>query len=75
MAEPAHQLGLQCPGCGEPWLRSSATPGRYRCVYCLNRYELRSVCPDCGEHSRIVRMWSTATTVCNHCGASMLIEV
>ena len=32
------------------------SPGRYRCVYCLHRFELRSVCPDCGEHSTIVRM-------------------
>jgi hypothetical protein len=33
------------------------------------------VCPDCGEHSTIVRMATTATTVCNHCGGSMLVEV
>ena len=46
--------------------------GRYRCVNCLHRFELRSVCPDCGEHSTIVRMSSTATTDCNHCGGSML---
>ena len=39
------------------------------------RFELRSVCPDCGEHSTIVRMSSTATTVCNHCGGSMLVEI
>ena len=45
------------PGCGP-----SNLPGRYRCVYCLHRFELRSVCPDCGEHSTIVRMSSTATT-------------
>lgn len=69
------RIGLTCPGCGEPWLRPSNVPGRYRCVYCLHRYELRSVCPDCGEHSTIVRMSSTATTVCSHCGGSMLIEV
>lgn len=68
-------IGLRCPGCGEPWLRASATPGRYRCVYCLHRYELRSVCPDCGEHSTIVRMSSTATTNCVHCGGSMLVQV
>jgi len=29
-----------CPGCGEPWLRPTQLPGRYRCVYCLRRYEL-----------------------------------
>jgi ribosomal protein S27E len=50
-------------------------PGRYRCVYCLHRYELRSVCPGCGEHQTIVRMSSTATTQCSHCGTSMLVEV
>ena len=46
------------PGCGR-----RTSPGRYRCVYCLHRFELRSVCPDCGEHSTIVRMSSTATIV------------
>jgi ribosomal protein S27E len=70
-----HSLGLRCPECGQPWLRASTVPGRYRCVYCMHRYELRSVCPDCGEHSTIVRMSSTATTECNHCGASMLVRV
>ena len=48
--------GCDCPDCGEPWLRPTNLPGRYRCVYCLHRFELRSVCPDCGEHSTIVRM-------------------
>ncbi len=50
-------------------------PGRYRCVYCLQRYELTSVCPDCGEHSTIVRMSSTAMVACNHCHGSMLVAV
>ena len=49
--------------------------GRYRCVYCLRRYELSSVCPNCGEHSTIVRMSSTAILTCNHCRASMLTQV
>ena len=57
-------------GCGR-----RTSPGRYRCVYCLHRFELRSVCPDCGEHSTIVRMSSTATLTCNHCDGSMLVEV
>jgi len=74
-SSPGSSLGLCCPDCGEPWLRASTVPGRYRCVYCLHRFELRSVCPDCGEHSTIVRMSSTATTECNHCGASMLVRV
>jgi ribosomal protein S27E len=56
-------------------LRPSALPGRYRCDYCLHRFELRTVCPDCGEHSTFVRMSSTSTLTCNHCGASMLVEV
>lgn len=42
---------------------------------CLLRYELRSVCPNCGEHSTIVRMSKTATLACNHCGSSMLVQV
>jgi transcription elongation factor Elf1 len=64
-----------CPSCGEPWLRATNLPGRYRCVNCLKRFELRSNCPNCGEHSTIVRMESTATMICNHCGASMLCEI
>ena len=39
---------------------------------CLHRFELRSVCPNCGEHSTIVRMSDTALYACNHCKASML---
>jgi uncharacterized protein (DUF983 family) len=75
MESSSVNVGLACPACKEPWLRPSTLPGRYRCVYCLHRFELRSVCPDCGEHGTIVRMSSTAMTKCNHCGASMLIEV
>lgn len=69
------ELGLRCPSCREPWLRPGNLAGRYRCVNCLHRFELRSVCPDCGEHGTIVRMSSSATLTCNHCGGSMLIEV
>jgi hypothetical protein len=65
-------LGPVCPGCGEPWLRPTNLPGRYHCVNCLRRYELRSVCPNCGEHSTIVRMSNTELYVCNHCRSSML---
>ncbi|MBX5440135.1 MAG: hypothetical protein IRZ32_01265 [Solirubrobacteraceae bacterium] len=68
-------LGLECPNCHEPWLRPTNLAGRYRCVYCLHRYELRSVCPNCGEHSTIVRMSSTATTQCAACGDSMLLPI
>ena len=39
---------------------------------CLTRFELSSVCPDCGEHSTIVRMSDTALYACNNCGSSML---
>ena len=49
MSEEPVKLGPECPGCGEPWLRPTAVPGRYRCVYCMQRYELVSVCPNCGE--------------------------
>ena len=65
-------LGDVCPSCHEPWLRPTNLPGRYRCVNCLHRFELRSVCPNCGEHSTIVRMSDTALYACNHCKASML---
>lgn len=68
-------LGPQCPNCGEPWLRPTNLPGRYRCVYCLHRFELTSVCPNCGEHSTIVRMSTTAIMKCNNCGDSMLQAV
>ena len=74
--EDSNPLGrAPCPNCGEPWLRPTNLPGRYRCVYCLHRYELRSVCPDCGEHSTIVRMSDTANITCVHCGGSMLCPV
>jgi ribosomal protein L37AE/L43A len=49
--------------------------GRYRCLWCLQRYELVSVCPNCGEHSTIVRMASSSAYVCNHCHASMLVHI
>ena len=75
VTDSAPKLGPECPGCGEPWLRPTAAPGRYRCVYCLQRYELVSVCPNCGEHSTIVRMSSTAIVACNHCQGSMLRAV
>jgi len=68
-------VGVACPECGEPWLRPTNLPGRYRCVYCLRRFELVSLCPNCGEHSTIVRMSSTATTVCQSCGDSMLLPI
>ncbi len=61
-----------CPGCGEPWLRPTQLPGRYRCVYCLRRYELVSQCPNCGEHQTIVRMSTSEDMLCQHCGNSML---
>jgi hypothetical protein len=62
----------ECPGCGQRWLRATSLPGRYRCVYCLRRYELRSDCPRCGAHSTIARMSDTANMVCRNCGEFML---
>ncbi len=73
--EPVVSGRPPCPGCGEPWLRPTNLPGRYRCVNCLHRFELRSVCPDCGEHSTIVRMSNTSVVSCVHCGGSMLCPV
>ena len=61
-----------CPGCGEPWLRPTQLPGRFRCVYCLRRFELVSQCPDCGEHQTIARMSHTEDMQCQTCGGSML---
>ena len=76
MAEDAPiTLGASCPECGEPWLRTTNLPGRYRCVYCLRRFELASLCPNCGEHSTIVRMSSTSVLTCNHCEHTMLKEI
>ncbi len=72
VSTPEVDLGPVCPACHEPWLRPTNLPGRYRCVNCLTRFELSSVCPDCGEHSTIVRMSDTALYACNNCGSSML---
>ena len=44
-------------------------------MYCLQRYELVSVWPNCGEHSTIVRMSNTALYICGHCQASMLTPI
>ncbi len=68
-------VGSACPSCREPWLRPTTLPGRYRCVNCMQRFELRSVCADCGEHSTIVRMSDTALYRCGHCQASMLQRI
>ena len=64
-----------CPGCGEPWLRPTQLPGRYRCVYCMRRYELVSQCPNCGEHQTIARMSTSEDMLCQHCGNSMLRSI
>jgi uncharacterized protein (DUF983 family) len=71
VAEGALQRAV-CPNCGEPWLRATNLPGRFRCVYCLSRYELVSQCPNCGEHQTISRMSSTQDMLCQHCEHSML---
>jgi DNA-directed RNA polymerase subunit RPC12/RpoP len=70
--EPLFELGATCPACGEPWLRGTNLPGRYRCVNCLHRFELLSGCANCGAHSTIARMSSTHDVKCHNCGASML---
>ena len=69
------QLGPECPSCGEQWLRGTNLPGRYRCVYCLRRFELRSECPNCGMHSTIARVMDTRNITCNQCGSSLLRPV
>ena len=65
----------QCRACGEPALRGTNLPGRYRWVNCLRRFELRSACPNCGAHSTIARMSNTADVECRNCGASMLAAI
>ncbi len=72
MADTGVDLGPKCPSCAEPWLRQTNLAGRYRCVNCMHRFEIRSDCPDCGMHSTIARMSDTAILTCNSCGASML---
>ena len=69
------KLGPSCPSCGEPSLRGTNLPGRYRCVYCMRRFELRSGCPNCGAHSTIARMSDTADVICRNCGSSMLQRI
>jgi hypothetical protein len=70
--EDAFGFGENCPSCNEPWLRPTQLPGRYRCVYCLIRFQLVSHCPSCGEHSTIVRMRDSDNMICVRCGSSML---
>jgi DNA-directed RNA polymerase subunit RPC12/RpoP len=67
--------GPHCPACGELGLRGTNLAGRYRCVSCLRRFELRSGCPNCGAHSTIARMSDTADVACRNCGASMLAPI
>jgi len=67
--------GAACPDCGEPWLRPTQLPGRLRCVYCLTRFELVSLCPDCGNHQTIVRMTSPEDMRCRTCTGSLLRPV
>ncbi|MBA2630619.1 MAG: hypothetical protein H0U84_06315 [Thermoleophilaceae bacterium] len=67
--------GPSCPSCGDLALRGTNLPGRYRCVTCLRRFELRSSCPECGAHSTIARMSDTANVACRACGASMLAPI
>ena len=61
-----------CPACGEPWLRPTNLPGRFRCVNCLRRFELVSQCPNCGEHQTIARVSRPEDLVCQHCEHLML---
>jgi hypothetical protein len=53
-------------------LRPTQLPGRFRCVNCLQRYELVSQCPGCGTHQTIVRMSVDQDLRCQECGTSML---
>jgi predicted nucleic acid-binding Zn ribbon protein len=77
MAQPGTHVsaGPNCPRCGADFLRPTNLPGRYRCISCLRRFELRSDCPDCGNHATIARMTDTANVTCRNCGGSMLREI
>ena len=46
MSDEGVDLGDVCPACHEPWLRATNLPGRYRCVNCLRRFELRVRVPE-----------------------------
>jgi DNA-directed RNA polymerase subunit RPC12/RpoP len=70
--EESGEKDPRCPSCGEPALHGTNLAGRYRCINCLRRFELRSGCPNCGAHSTIARMSNTADVECRSCGASML---
>ena len=72
VAHDTRQAGPECPSCGEHSLHGTNLAGRYRCLACLRRFELRSGCPNCGAHSTIARMSATANVTCRACGASML---
>ena len=41
----------------------------------VNRFELRSDCPDCGSHATIARMTDDANVTCRNCGGSMLTTI
>ena len=75
MTEEAVLKRPVCPSCGEPWLRPTQLPGRFRCVSCMQRFELVSQCPGCGEHQTIARMNTDQDLRCQSCGASMLSAV
>ena len=68
-------LGPECPGCGEPWLRPTQLPGATAASTAWCAIQLMSHCPDCGEHSTIVRMSDRRTITCVRCGGSMLKPV
>ena len=53
-------------------MRGTNLPGRYRCVSCLRRFELRSESPNCGAPSTNARMSDTANVICRNCDHSML---
>src|SRR5437764_636164 len=48
-----YEAGASCPSCGEPWLRPTQLPGRYRCVYCLVQFV------DAGADSITIQVEST----------------
>lgn len=67
--------GSTCPICHRGELKPTNLPGRYRCDTCLRRLELVSVCPNCGEHSTLVRSASGPLPTCGACGSSLLRAV
>ena len=68
-----------CPACDEPWLRPTNLPGRYRCVNCLHRFELRPCARTAASTRRScgcpARRCTRATTAGARCWCRSMTEL